>query len=206
MAFMAAPVCSICQSANVAAIDAALAAGAKLVPTAQQFGVGKSSLGRHRNKCLAPKVAAAARMLQPAKETRRPVERARELAAGAAPTVNELLNLEGLLGKLARSLDRLEAAADEAADTGLHGALAALSGQIHRGIESVAKLKGFYTEASLVERPAASINIVFPAETQRAAVVIDASVPPDRPPPPALTPPVNWNMPAVDFTFDEPVN
>lgn len=170
---MAIPRCSICARLDVGEIDAALVAGGKLVATAERFGLTKSALHRHKTNCLAPKIAAAAKMLQPASEIRKPVERARAIVEGGVPGLDELLGLEGLLGKLARSLDRLEAAADDAAGTGLHGALAALSGQIHRGIESTAKLRGLYVEPELQQWPAFSIQINLGGHEPANAPAVD---------------------------------
>ncbi len=160
---MATPTCSICQHPELAAIDAALAAGGTLIPTSASFGVSKSALGRHRTNCLAPKMAAAAKVLQPIRESREPVERAKAIAMGDAPSPQEVLTLSGLLDRLARSLDRLEGAADTAANDNLHSALAAVSGQLHRGIADAARMQGFYAEPEVQPQSRFSINIVLPA-------------------------------------------
>lgn len=165
---MATPTCSICLRADLAAIDAALSAGGTLIPTAAQFGVSKSALGRHRTNCLAPKMAAAAKVLQPIRESREPVERAKAIAMGDAPSPQEVLTLTGLLDRLARSLDRLEGAADTAANDNLHSALAAVSGQLHRGIEGAAKLQGLYAEPDIQQQSRFSINIVLPGQPRRS--------------------------------------
>jgi len=159
---MAPPVCSICQRSDLTAIDAALAAGGTLIPTSSQFGVSKSALGRHRANCLTPKMRAAARMLRPIHEVRAPVERAKAIASGDMPSPQEVLTLTGLLNRLVRSLDRLESAADAAAGDGLHAALAAVSGQLHRGMEAAAKLQGMYAEPEVHQRSTFSISIVVP--------------------------------------------
>lgn len=161
---MAAPACSICLRADLAAIDAALSAGGTLIPTSAQFGISKSTLGRHRVNCLAPKMAAAAKVLQPVRESREPVKRAKAIAKGDMPSPQEVLTLTGLLDRLARSLDRLEGAADMAANDNLHSALAAISGQLHRGIEGAAKLQGLYAEPETQHQSRFSINIVLPAD------------------------------------------
>ncbi len=149
---MASPACSICQRPDLAAIDAALSIGAALVPTAAQFGASKSSLGRHRAGCLAPKLAAASRIVQPVRESREPVERAKAIAAGDTPSPQEVLTLTGLLDRLVRSLDRLEGAADGAANDNLYAALAAVSGQLHRGIADAAKLQGICVEPEMQQQ------------------------------------------------------
>jgi len=159
---MASPACSICQRPDLTVIDAALSAGGTLIPTSAQFGVSKSALGRHRANCLAPKLAAAAKVLQPIRETRAPVERAKAIVMGEMPSPQEVLTLTGLLDRLARSLDRLEGAADTAANDNLHSALAAVSGQLHRGVETAAKLQGLYGEPEAQQQVKFSVNIVLP--------------------------------------------
>ena len=139
---MPAPRCSICFSPDRVAIDDALIAGGKLIPTAAQYGLSKSALGRHRTGCLAPQLAAAAKMVAPSSATRAPVERAKAIVNGSAPTAADALSLGGLLSTLGRSLERLEGAADLAAGEKAMAALAALSGQLHRGIEAAAKIQG----------------------------------------------------------------
>ncbi|MFZ4606419.1 MAG: hypothetical protein ACOYM5_09190 [Caulobacter sp.] len=146
----------------MAEIDQALIAGGKLVSTGVRFGVTKSSLGRHKNRCLAPKLAAAARMVRPAAEVLAPVRRAEGIVRGDQPAISDLLGSHGLLERLARSLERLEGAADAAAGNEMHGALAALSGQIHRGVEAAGKLQGLYSEPEAKGGSAFSINIVIP--------------------------------------------
>ncbi len=165
---MASPTCSICLRNDLAAIDAALSTGGTLVPTSAQFGVSKSALGRHRTNCLAPKMAAVAKMLQPINEARAPVERAKAIVMGDAPSPQEVLSLTGLLDRLTRSLNRLEGSADAAANDNLHSALAAVSGQLHRGVEAAAKLQGLYAEPEAAQQAKFSINIVVP-EALRSA-------------------------------------
>lgn len=160
---MATPTCSICLRTDLAAIEATLSAGGTLIPTAAQFSVSKSALGRHRANCLAPKMAAAAKVLQPVRESREPIERAKAIAMGDVASPQEVLTLTGLLDRLVRSLDRLEGAADAAANDNLHSALAAVSGQLHRGVESAAKLQGLYAEPETQQQSRFSINIVLPS-------------------------------------------
>jgi len=131
---MPAHFCSVCRRADIDALDAELMAGGKLIPTSAKYNVTKSALHRHKHRCLAPRLAAAAKMVAPSKETRAPIKRAQAIAAGAAtPTPQEVLTLTALLDRLARSLDRLEGSAEAAAAEKLHASLAALSGQLHRG-------------------------------------------------------------------------
>lgn len=170
---MASPTCSICKRSDLAAIDAALSAGGALLPTATQFRISKSALGRHKLNCLAPKLTAAAKVLKPIREVQAPVERARAIAAGALPSAHEVLTLTGLLDRLVRSLDRLEDAAVAAANDNIHSALAAVSGQLHRGVEAAAKLQGFYAEPNLRQQSTFSISIVIPQVTQQCAIQSD---------------------------------
>lgn len=145
---MSGPACSICRSQNSAAIDEVLVGGAALVPTATRFGVSKSALGRHKVNCLAPRLAAAARITSPAADSRNDVVRARAIATGElAAEAADVLSLTRLVERLAASLSRLDVAAEQAASASSHGALAALSGQLHRGIEAAAKIQRFYEDS-----------------------------------------------------------
>lgn len=135
-------VCTICAHPRTQAIDSALMEGGKLIPVAGQFGVAKSSLARHKNNCLAPRLQAVAKLVTPQNTIREPVERAKRIVRGEAPTVDDVLGLSGLLDRLARSLERLEGAADHAALSKAHLALASLSGQISKAVETSAKLQG----------------------------------------------------------------
>ncbi|MEO6022702.1 MAG: hypothetical protein ABIP64_06240 [Burkholderiales bacterium] len=164
---MASPACSICQRPDHPDIDAALAAGSTIMATAAHHGASKSALGRHKLNCLAPKLAAAAKMVQPIQQSREPVERAKAIVRGTQPMATDLLSVGGLLGRLARSLERLEGAADSAAADNLHASLAVVSGQIHRGIETAGKLQGLYDEPEVRRQPSFSItiNLPNPAET-----------------------------------------
>jgi hypothetical protein len=184
---MAQPRCSICLHARRAEIDTALMAGDALIPTGQRFGISKSALARHRTRCLAPKVAAAARMVAPSSAGRAEVERAKAIAAGTMrPLPDDLLSLTGLLGRLARSLERLEVAADTSLAENMPTALAAVSGQLHRGIETAAKMQGLYVEAAPPAAPAFSITFKLP-EAPRGAVVLEAQMPGEREPQPLLS-------------------
>jgi hypothetical protein len=143
-------------------------AGGKLIPVAKQFGLSKSALGRHRTSCLAPKLAAAARLVSPTKEVRREVARAKEIASGDGATLAEITSLKGLLARLGRSLERLETAADSAAAVNAYASLAALSGQLHRGVEAAGRLQGL----GMVQVDGGSlfaINIVVPESARSPA-------------------------------------
>jgi hypothetical protein len=151
-------VCYVCQGPQRAEIEDALMSGASLRALATQFGVSKSAIGRHRANCLQPKLAAAARIVAPPAQARSEVARAKEIAAGGAPTAADVLSLSSLLERLGRSLERLEGAADHAAADNLHTSLAAVSGQLHRGIETAAKIQGLGAEQAS-EGPRFSIII-----------------------------------------------
>jgi hypothetical protein len=159
---MATPICSVCTHPEHAAIDEALSAGGALIPTSARFGVSKSALHRHKVGCLAPKIAAVAKVMQRAKEAKAPVTRAKQIAAGAAPTVEDVLSLTGLLERLSRSLDRLELGATTAAANELHTSHAALAGQLHRGIEAAGILQGLYSDVPQVQQDKFSVQIVIP--------------------------------------------
>ena len=140
---MSGRLCSICSSAHKADVEDALLLGTSVRAIASQFALSKSAISRHRHNCLGPKVAAASRLLATAAETRADVDQAEEILTGEViPSHGEVLTLTGLLGRLARSLDRLDGAADQAARQETYMALAALSGQLHKGVEAAAKMHG----------------------------------------------------------------
>jgi hypothetical protein len=174
---MAIPICSVCLHPEHLAIDEALSGGGALIPTAARFGVSKSALHRHKVGCLAPKIAAVAKVMQSAKEAKAPVTRAKQIAAGAAPTVEDVLSLSGLLERISRSLDRLENGAIIASTENLHAAHAGLAAQLHRGIECVGKLRGYYNDSPAQagqDKFSVTINIDQPG-TAPASRVIDGS-------------------------------
>ncbi|MCO6418381.1 hypothetical protein JYK14_19745 [Siccirubricoccus sp. KC 17139] len=123
------------------AIDSALVAGQSAGSVARAHGLGADAVERHRKNHVAPQLAAAARLSAPATALAAPVKRARQIAAGAPPTPAERVHLDGLTDTLRRSLARLETAADDAAQGKALVALSALSGQITRAIDSVARLR-----------------------------------------------------------------
>jgi hypothetical protein len=140
--------------------------------TGQSFGISKSALARHRTGCLAPKLAAAAKMVAPASVSRAEVQRAKAIASGqASPLPDDLLTLTGLLGRLARSLERLEAAADNSLVENTPTALAAVSAQLHRGIETAAKMQGLYAERAQSAAPAFSITFKLPEAAEAKPVL-----------------------------------
>ena len=199
---MASNICTICIHPQHAAINDALSIGSPLIPTAAQYGISKSALHRHKINCLAPKLAAAARMVQPEKVTKAPVQRAKAIAAGATPTVEDVLDLTALLDRLARSLDRLENGAISASTENLHAAHAALAGQLHRGIEAAGKLRGYYSDApaqSGGEKFSISINLPQVAAAPTHHPMIDCTPEPEASAPVPRVPCKNF---AVDFALD----
>ena len=153
--------CSICLHPKLPEIEDALSTGLTVRAAQARYGVSKSAVARHRANCLAPKVAAAARIVTPS-PAKAQVQQAKAIVAGQAPTPGEVLSLTGLLERLARSLDRLDSAADAAAGESLHAALAAVTGQLHKGVETAAKLQGLYTDADQPAREKFSITINLP--------------------------------------------
>lgn len=135
--------CTVCTHPKKSEIDGALMEGVSGREVARQFGLSKSAVGRHRNGCLAPRLEAAARIVAPVKAGQAEVKRAKAIVAGEVdPTADDILSLSGLVNRIDRSLARLDGAAEDAFDTKSHAALAALSAQLHRGIEVVAKMQG----------------------------------------------------------------
>jgi hypothetical protein len=147
MIYLDMAICSVCQSVKRSNIDEALMARDSVRAVADRFAVSKSAVSRHRNNCLAPRLAAAAKAVAPQAEVMADVNRARAIVDGkVSATPEDIVSLTGLLERLARALDRIDRAADSAAADGLHLPLAALSGQMFRGIESTAKLRGLYPQ------------------------------------------------------------
>lgn len=178
--------CTACHHPQSADIDDGLASGAPLIPTAAQFGLSKSALARHRAQCLAPRLRAAARIASPSKVVRKGVTRAKAIAAGKAPSPQDVLDLTGLLDRVARSLERLEGAAQTAATTKAHLPLAALSGQLHKGIETAARLQGIGRQDDKPPAAGLTINIALPPNPMqpvKGIVAESVAVPVEAKPP-----------------------
>jgi hypothetical protein len=110
-----------------------------------------------------------------------PAKVAAERLLRATPTLSDAVSYSGLVDTLARSLDRLERAADSAASDNAVAALAAVAGQIHKAVEIAARLAGL--DKSPDEIPGApagySLRIVFSGN--KAPTVIEgtaAALPP----------------------------
>jgi len=153
--------CSICSDPRLPDIEEALSNGVSVRAAQARFGLSKSAIARHRLNCLGPKVAAAARIVTPSL-AKAQVQRAKALLSGEVATPGDVISLTSLLDRLTRSLDRLEQSADAAAVEGLHAALATVSGQLHRGIETAGKLQGLYSEGDQSPREKFSIQILIP--------------------------------------------
>lgn len=158
--------CSICQRTDRDAVDAALVDGVGLVVLASRTGASKSALSRHRNACLAPRMRAAGRITTDGPDRRKAVKRANEIAAGAEPTSEERVDLEGLTSRVSRNLRRLELAAEEAHAGGAYNQLAALSAQLTRSVEALAKLQGLGAQPDPGDKFSVKIEI---AERQAQA-------------------------------------
>ena len=163
-------ICLVCQGSHLNAVDDALMAGVSVRQVASRFDLSKSGVARHRTGCLQPKLVAAARITAPAAEVRSAVDRAKAIISGELPANHaDILGLAGLLGRLGRSLERLEGAAVSAADKDLYVPLAAVSGQLHRGIESAAKIQGMYAEPQLGGEGGLRITFNLPAAHHESA-------------------------------------
>jgi hypothetical protein len=182
-------------------------AGASVRDIASRYDLSKSGVGRHRVACLQPKVSAAARLVAPASDIRREVERARDIVSGkASASHDEILNLTGILAGLARTLGRLEGAADDAATKNLHMPLAAVSGQLFRGFETAAKIQGMYAEPQM-PGTGFSLTINIPGGgaapgVQRGEVIEHAPVRLVLAEPELPQKPAGYRMPAFDLSRD----
>ena len=168
--------CSVCLHPKLPDIEDALSTGVSVRTAQARFGLSKSAIARHRLNCLGPKVAAAARIVAPS-PAKAQVQRARAIVAGEVATPGDVISLTSLLDRLTRSLDRLEGSADAAAVDGLHAALAAVTGQLHKGVETTARLSGLYTDNEQVGRERFSININLP-DTKSAGEPQNITPPP----------------------------
>jgi len=194
--------CSICGSDKLTEIDSALAAGNTILRVAATFNIPKSCVHRHKLNCLAPKIKAAAKAVQSTKDAKAPVIRAREIAAGATPSVEDVLSLHALLERMARSLDRLEQSAVAASSDGLHTALAAVSGQISRSVETAARLQNIgYKDATQAQQGEKfSVNIIIPQVNAAQPLTLDCTREEHEAPVPQLTARRNASY---AFGFDE---
>jgi len=153
--------CSVCVHPQLPDIEDALSTGVSVRAAQARFGLSKSAIARHRLNCLGPKVAAAARIVTPS-PAKAQVQRAKAIVAGEVATPGDVITLTGLLDRLTRSLDRLEVAADSAAVEGLHASLAAVTGQLHKGVETAARLGGFCSDNQQTAGEKFSIQIILP--------------------------------------------
>lgn len=154
--------CTICTHAEKVAIETELTQGVSGREVARRHGLSKSSVLRHRNNCLAPKLQAAARIVSPVRDGQAEVKRARAIAAGeVVPTPDDVVKSAVLVDRMQRSLARLEGAAEDAYSEKAHAALANLSAQLHRAIEVIARLTNVVEPEN--SKPAYSIVFNFPS-------------------------------------------
>lgn len=151
--------CTVCTSPKKAELDAALIQGVSVRAAAQQYGFSKSAVERHKNSHLKARLTAEHRKAE--RERPDPAKHAQGVAEGRlTPTADDLLSLSGVMGRLARSLDRLEEAAEAAADTGMYQGLAAVSGQLHRAVDAICKIQGLYSEKAS-PAPTTSFGVII---------------------------------------------
>lgn len=157
--------CSVCVNQVRLKVESDLAAGKTVREVALEYGLSKSSVARHRVNCLAPRLAAAARIVTPAPVIRSEITRAKAIAAGRVEAAQtDIASLAGLVQRIGKSIDRLEDAASTAMSDGSFSSLAMLSSQLHRGIEVIAKLQGLGAEQA-ADGPRFSIHFSLPGAT-----------------------------------------
>jgi hypothetical protein len=119
---------TVCQHPQAIEINAELSLGATLHSVAEQFSISRSATHRHKVRCPALLLTAKPRVALGA-EVREGVGRAQAIAALDGEVIrHDRLTLSGLLDYLERGLDRLDAAADDAAEKGPAIPLKTISG------------------------------------------------------------------------------
>lgn len=185
--------CTVCQHHSLKAIDLAILAGEAVVPIGRRFGLSKSAVHRHKLQCLlaeATKPAIAgiasantagadpldAELRSFRHDDGAAVERVQAVrpagVAKAAPgpqKCDRTPTLADLVQSMVRSVERLERAAETAAGGGNGAALAAASGQLHKGVEILGRLIGIHEPGAAQVVP--QINIVFPASPNNAMTI-----------------------------------
>ena len=166
-------------------IDAALVSGAKLVPLAQQFGLSKSAMHRHKLQCLPGAVAEALEGASVPMVEAEPLGDVAPLPAAAdggtvdADTPASLADMAALVRIMIASIERLDAAAARGSQAGQASALAAVSAQLHKGVEVLARLISVTPTAPAALSPAVVIMHVSPRPVveQTAAGALQPSKP-----------------------------
>jgi hypothetical protein len=136
--------CLICASDGKARVAQEMVlAGASDQAVGDRVGVSRAAAERHRKNHLRPVVQALAQGTvkdAPARQQRKELIEAAE--KGDPPDPSTLLSLSSLTSDLRKALDRIEKASDKAEQGGQLTALSGLLQQLHRNIESRAKLAG----------------------------------------------------------------
>ena len=152
--------CRLCCHPDQNAVEAALASGASDRQLAKQFGTSHMAVHRHRREHVLRPLQLATAALDKGRAVR---EHRQELVSRTEhgdPTA--IFQLSAIAADLARIANRLDAAAQEAADEGQHSSHAALASQLLRSLEVRSKLGGHDRPApSASERQPFSINILF---------------------------------------------
>jgi hypothetical protein len=135
---------------------------------AREHGFSRPAVQRHRlNHIVTP----AQHVAMVAGKDRHAVQERAALASATSADPNVWLALDSITGDLKRVQDRLDRAADEAASVKQHGATAALSAQLLRGVEMRAKLGGVGQNK---EAPGSGFNLSITIGDR--GVVIDGRV------------------------------
>jgi hypothetical protein len=138
--------CSICIHPDRQWIDALIATGASDYEVARQFPVERISVGRHRRQhILAPMKDRMAIIAKDSEEKRQRRELAQAAASDEPSTqalVEATLGLRRQVEKLSAIEARLARMSDAAEQAGAAAAVAQLSAQQYRGIETGARLAG----------------------------------------------------------------
>jgi len=99
------PACTICRHKRRAQIEAALVAGESLRHIEKRWGVGYSAVARHKHRCVAPVVAAAAAAVEEA-YSERLIDQVRGLQAR---TIALVVEVEGVLSRARKPAAKLGA-------------------------------------------------------------------------------------------------
>ena len=142
------------------AVEAALASGASDRQLAKQFGTSHMAVHRHRREHVLRPLQLATAALDKGRAVR---EHRQELVSRTEqgdPTA--IFQLSAIAADLARIANRLDAAAQEAADNGQHSSHAALASQLLRSLEVRSRIGGHDRPGpSANEGQPFSINILF---------------------------------------------
>jgi hypothetical protein len=170
-------ICKLCAHPDQDTVKAAFASGATDRELARQFGVSHMAIGRHRRAHIVGPLKAAIAALDKGRTERE--RRAEQLAAIEAGDPSVFISLAGIVQDLRRTFERLERVASGAEQDNHPLAMATLSGQLVRAIETRAKLGsvgGYAPRREDAGAPAVfHLSINLPGGEQ--PLVIDAAVP-----------------------------